>query len=72
VQKFLLETLESNPDLYLDKMAEVIANGFGVLLPITTIWNILKCLGITRKKVCYTYGLHDTITYSGVAFEDSC
>jgi hypothetical protein len=58
--------------MYLDEMAEVIADVFGVLLPITTIWNTLKWLGITCKKVYYTYGLHDTITYSRVAFEDSC
>jgi hypothetical protein len=46
----MVELIESDPDIYLDEIVDVIADIFGTCHPTSTIWNTLEWVGVTRKR----------------------
>ncbi|KIK90927.1 hypothetical protein PAXRUDRAFT_70621, partial [Paxillus rubicundulus Ve08.2h10] len=49
--QFMLGLLEHSPDLYLDEIQEQLYSLYWVDISIATIWQTMKHLGISSKKV---------------------
>ncbi|KIJ22688.1 hypothetical protein M422DRAFT_83984, partial [Sphaerobolus stellatus SS14] len=50
-QEHLLELVKSRPDLYLDELQKHLQEMFGLYIGISTIWDTLTDLGLTRKRL---------------------
>ena len=47
----MLGLLERNPDLYLDEIASELHHQHGVNASISSVWQTMSALGLSRKKV---------------------
>ena len=56
--QFLLALVERKPDIYLDEMQSQLQQQHGLVVGISTIWETLVELGLTRKKVSPTLSLY--------------
>ncbi|KIJ51782.1 hypothetical protein M422DRAFT_244132 [Sphaerobolus stellatus SS14] len=50
-QEYLLELVKSRPDLYLDELQKRLQEMFELYIGISTIWDTLTDLGLTRKRL---------------------
>lgn len=53
--QFLLRLTERNPDIYLDEMQDQLRSQHGVIVGLSTIWDTLTELGLSRKRVCILF-----------------
>jgi transposase len=50
--QFLLGTINTTPDFFLDELQEILQVYRGVNVSQATVWRTLKRAGFTMKKVC--------------------
>ncbi|KAF8230764.1 hypothetical protein L208DRAFT_1064332, partial [Tricholoma matsutake] len=48
---FMLVLLDHDPDLYLDEIQQQLEDQHGVIVSLATVWQTLRRLGITSKKL---------------------
>ena len=51
LHQFLLALVERKPDIYLDELQTQLQQQHGLVVGLSTIWDTLVDLGLTRKKV---------------------
>ena len=56
--QFLLALIERKPDIYLDEMQTKLQEQHGIIVGLSTIWEALTELGLTRKKVRISSSFH--------------
>lgn len=53
--QFLLRLTERNPDIYLDEMQDQLHSQHRVIMGLSTIWDTLTKLGLSRECVCMLF-----------------
>jgi len=69
--QFLLSLVERKPDIYLDELQTQLQLQHGLVVGMSTIWDALVAMGLTRKKVSYI-SILPCVLISPLAIQGSC